>query len=288
VQRLAGTYVPAENRIRDSVHMPGARILTFAPVLKYDSFPLAGLLKDLLALGRDGMGSAVEFEFSINLTGTALPKGTFNILQVRPMSAGGDRYDVAVTDDDIKRAVCYSTQALGHGRTQTMADIVFVKPDTFDPKDTVAIARSIATINRALLKDKRSYLLMGPGRWGSFDRWLGIPVKWRDIDAVGAIVEIRNDTLKADPSHGSHFFQNITANGIPYLTVTEGSADLIRWETLTALPIIFSNDYLTHVRIQRPLVLKCDGKRSKAVVLLNEDSAGIDNRSGFALCNDCP
>ena len=274
VLRLAGTYVPAENRIRDTVHIPGSRVLTFAPVLKYDSFPLPGLLKDLLVMGRDGMGCAVEFEFSVNLTGNSDHKGTFNILQMRPMSAGEDLHDVEVTDEDAANALCYTTQALGHGRKQSMADIVFVRPDTFDPANTVAIAQSIAAVNRTLLNQNRPYLLMGPGRWGSFDRWLGIPVKWHDINGVGAIVEIRNDTLKADASHGSHFFQHITANGIPYLTVSEENGDFIRWDTLQDLSIVLSNPYLSHVQLQQPLVLKCDGRHSRAVVLLEECATG--------------
>jgi hypothetical protein len=190
------------------------------------------------------------------------------------MSAGEDLHDVEVTEEDAAHALCYTTQALGHGRKQTMADIVFVRPDTFDPNNTVAIAQSIAAVNQRLMKEKRPYLLMGPGRWGSFDRWLGIPVKWHDIDGVGAMVEIRNDTLKADPSHGSHFFQHITANRIPYLTVSEGKGDIIRWDTLQALPIMLSNDHLSHIRLQQPLVLKCDGIHSRAVVLLEERVAG--------------
>ncbi len=268
VQRLAGTYVPAEHRIRDSIHIPGDRVLTFAPVLKYDSFPLPGLLKDLLTIGRDGMGCAVEFEFSINMTGEAEDKGSFHILQMRPMAAEEDTHDVAVTDADAAGALCFTTQVLGHGRKQTMADIVFVRPDTFDPKDTVAIAQSIARVNQTLYREKRTYLLMGPGRWGSFDRWLGIPVKWKDINGVGAMVEIRNASLKADPSNGSHFFQNITANAIPYLTVTEGRGDIIRWDTLQALPTKFSDPYLNHVRLNQPLVVKCDGRQSRAAILL--------------------
>ncbi len=274
LERLAGTYVPAENRIRDTVHIPGSRVLTFAPVLKYNSFPLPGLLKDLLAMGRDGMGCAVEFEFSIDLTGQAEHKGTFNILQMRPMSAGEDRREVEVADDDAAHALCYSTQAMGHGRLQTIADIVFVRPDTFDPKYTMAIARSIAAVNQTLLGEKRPYLLIGPGRWGSFDRWLGIPVKWRDISGVAAMVEVRNQSLTADPSHGSHFFHNITANGIPYLTVTEGGSDIIRWESLLALPQVHADPHLMHVRLQRPVLLKCDGKHSRAVVLIEERTAG--------------
>jgi len=268
VRRLASTYVPAEDRIRDTVHVDGGRILTFAPVLKYDRFPLPALLKDLLAIGREGMGCPVELEFSVNLTDGESPRGTFNILQMRPMSAGQDHLDVAISRAEAARALCYSTEALGHGRKQTIADIVYVRPDTFDPARTREIAREIASLNETLAAAKRPYLLIGPGRWGSFDRWLGIPVVWREISAVGAMVEIRNDALRADPSHGSHFFHNITSNGIPYLTVTEGGSDHIAWDRLQALPHRSTGPYLGHVQLDRPLVIKCDGIRSQAVVLV--------------------
>ncbi len=272
VMRLASTYIPDEHRIRDTVHVPGPRVLTFAPVLKYDVFPLPTLLKDLLTLGREGMGCPVELEFSIDLSDGSDSPGTFNILQMRPMSAGDDHLDVAISQANKADAVCYSTQALGHGRKETMADIVFVRPDTFDSAHTTAIAQAIATVNARLVADHRPYLLMGPGRWGSFDPWLGIPVKWRDIDGVGAIVEIRNRSLNADPSHGSHFFHNITANGIPYLTVSEGGKDYIRWDILQALPEFESDRHLVRIRLQRPLIVKCDGKQSQAVVLLEEST----------------
>lgn len=270
VQRLAGTYVPAEHRIRDTVNITGGRLLTFAPVLKYGTFPLPGLLKDLLSIGREGMGCAMEFEFSINLTGNMDHKGTFNILQMRPMSTGEDLQDLEVTEADIAHALCYSGQALGNGRKRSIADIVYVRPDTFDPKEMPAIARAIAVVNHGLVRAKRPYLLMGPGRWGSYDRWLGIPVKWQDISGVGAMVEIRNPSLKVDPSHGSHFFQQITANGIPYLTVTEGADDIIRWDILQNLPLVYSDFHLGHVRLREPMLLKCDGRHSRAVVLLEE------------------
>jgi hypothetical protein len=270
LQRLSGTYLPEEHRIRDTVHIPGSRILTFAPVLKYDAFPLPGLLKDLLALGRDGMGCAVEFEFAVELLDEPDRQGIFNILQMRPMSAGDDLHDAEIGMEEDERALCSSYQAMGHGLFRNIADIVYVCSDTFDPKHTRAIAGAIGGMNRRLQKENRPYLLLGPGRWGSFDRWLGIPVKWRDIDGVGAMVEIRNDRLKADPSHGSHFFQRITANGIPYLTVTEGESGKVDWRALTGLPVLFADDFIKHVRLDRPLLIKCDGRRSRAVVLLEE------------------
>jgi len=269
VQRLASTYVPEEDRIRDTVHIPGRRVLTFAPVLKYDTFPLAGLLRDVLTMARDGMGCAAEIEFSVSLSDDPTKKSTFNILQMRPMASGEGTADVTVTEEDVRKAFCYTTQVLGHGRYQTISDIAFVRPDTFDTKDTVAISRSISTLNRILRRKERPYLLMGPGRWGSFDRWLGIPVKWQDIDGVGAIVEIRNESLRSDPSYGSHFFQHITGQGIPYLTVTEGSSGEIRWHTVMDLPKGFTDNHICHLPLERPLLVKCDGKNDSAVILLD-------------------
>ena len=161
------------------------------------------------------MGCPVEIEFSVNLSGQERQQDTFAFLQMRPMAAAADRIQVAVTDADLERAVCRSDQALGNGVHRTVSDIVYVRPETFDVADTVAIAAEIGKINAGLVTQKRPYLLAGPGRWGSADRWLGIPVRWQHISGVGAMVEIRNHQLKADPSQGSHFFQNITSLGIP-------------------------------------------------------------------------
>ncbi len=272
VMRLASTYVPDEHRIRDTAHGDGIKVLTFAQVLKYDTFPLAPLLSDLLALGREGMGCAVEFEFSIDLSNDPDLPSTFNILQMRPMSAGGDHLEIAITPGEIEKALCFSTQAMGHGRSATIGDIVFVRPETFDPEYMPAIAEAIAEVNQRLSAENRPYLLMGPGRWGSFDRWLGIPVKWADIRGVGAIVEIRNKSLKADPSHGSHFFQQITADGIPYLTVTEDCQDRIGWDMLESLPNLKKNTYLGEVRLPIPLTVKCDAKQSRAVILMGDET----------------
>jgi len=131
------------------------------------------------------------------------------------------------------------------------------------------MAVEVGQINAALLKDKRPYLLVGPGRWGSFDRWLGIPVRWQNISGVGAIIELRNEELKADPSQGSHFFQNITSLGIHYITVTENSEsdDYFDWEWITSLPVVQETTFLRHVRVERPLTLKIDGRKSQCVIL---------------------
>lgn len=266
VKTLASTYVPEENRIRDTGYMPGPKVLTFAQILKYNIFPLPDLLADMLELGRKGMGCPVEIEFSFNLSSDNKKKSDFFFLQMRPMVAGGERFEVQITEQEIESAFCRSFQALGNGKNEKMADIVYIKPDAFQLEATMKMAEEVDRLNTGLLKEKRSYLLVGPGRWGSADRWLGIPVQWRNISGVGGMIELRNEKIKADPSQGSHFFQNITSLGIHYITVTEGSDDYFDWEWVNAQPAIEETTYLRHVRLTRPFTLKIDGRKSHCVI----------------------
>jgi len=271
VKALASTYVPEEDRIRDTGYMPGPKILTFAQVLKYGVFPLPELLSDLLLIGRKGMGCPVEIEFSVDLTPDKDRKGDFSFLQMRPMVADEERFNVEITPEDMKKAFCRSTTALGNGKNEEIQDIVYVKPDAFDVSATPKIAEEIGQLNADLLKKRRKYLLVGPGRWGSADRWLGIPVQWRHISGVGAMVELRNAQLKADPSQGSHFFQNITSLGIHYITVTEdaGSDDYLDWGFIRSLPRVQETPFLRHVRSERPLTIKIDGRRSQCAITVD-------------------
>jgi hypothetical protein len=269
VKSLASTYVPNEHRIRDTGYMPGPKIMTFAPVLKHNLFPLAPLLCDFLELGRRAMGCPVELEFSVSLGTAAFPRKEFYFLQMRPMAPDQERYEVKISPSDVQRAFCFSGQALGNGRNDALTDILYVRPAAFRPEATVQIAQDIGRVNATLLKENRPYLLVGPGRWGSADRWLGIPVQWRDISGVGAIVELRNDQLKADPSQGTHFFQNITSLGIHYITVTENTQDRFDWEWVESLPAIQETTFLRQVRPEKGMLLKIDGRTSECVILAN-------------------
>jgi Pyruvate phosphate dikinase, AMP/ATP-binding domain len=281
VQLLSSTYIAEEHRIRDSV-MPGIKIITFAAVLKHKLYPLAGILGELLALGRQGMGCEVEIEFAVRLDKKIL-KSEFFFLQMRPMVTGGEHDDVAICSGDIDNAFCFSSSCLGHGRFENMADILLVRADSFDAGATRNIATEINSLNGKLQAEGRSYLLVGPGRWGSADPWLGVPVQWRDISAVGAIVELQNEQLHADPSQGSHFFQNITSLGIPYLTVKEekggGSAvcsskkrgDCLQWDWLMEQEIYDDGPFIRHIRLDQPFVMKCNGKEEEAVLYRKGD-----------------
>ncbi len=269
VKNLAATYLPQENRIRDTGYMPGPKVLTFAQVLKHGSFPLPGILSELLELSRKGMGCPVEIEFSVNLGREGEPKSEFYFLQMRPMAAELEHLDVRIKEEDMGRAFCRSEHALGHGRNRRICDIVYVKPDAFQVEATPKMAEEINALNGRLVKEKRSYLLVGPGRWGTADRWLGIPVQWNHISGVGAMIELRNQKLKVDASQGSHFFQNITSLGIPYITVEEdsGSDDHMDWEWLESRPPNQESAYVRHVRLEGPLTIKIDGRTSQCVIM---------------------
>lgn len=270
VRLLASTYIPEEHRIRDSGVFNGPRIMTFASILKHKRFPLPEILTDFLELGRKALGCPVEIEFAVNLDADhrhSEKRDVFYFLQLRPMVSVQDTLDVQISEEDVRKAFCVSHQSLGNGRNDEIRDIVYVKPETFDPARTFTMAEEVGNINAVLLKEKHPYLLVGPGRWGSSDRWLGIPVQWRHISGVQAIVELRNEHLRADPSQGSHFFQNITALGIYYITITEGSEDRFRGKWLDRLPPAHETPHLRHVRLSEPISVKVDGRSARCVMM---------------------
>lgn len=266
VRALCSTYDPQEGRIRDAFKKSGSPVVTFYPVLKHGMFPLASILTDLLRIGEAGMGSPVEMEFCINLGAGPDSRSEFAVLQLRPMGAREELMRVDISDDEIGRSLIYSRKALGNTIADDIRDVVFVKPEAFDPAKTTAIAHEIGKMNAQQTPAGRKYLLIGPGRWGSADRWLGIPVRWEDICGVGAIVEVDHPKLKAEPSQGSHFFHNITTLGINYLTVLQTKGDHIDWAWLNRQSIKMETAHVVMVELERPLVLKVDGRQSRAVV----------------------
>ena len=273
---LCGTYLPDEHRIRDSRHRQGVPVLTFANLLKYDGFPLSQILTDILRIGQEAMGCPVEIEFSVNLCLGANCQPDFAILQMRPMSARDEHIQIEIAEDDVERAFCFTTKALGNGETSEITDIVYVKPDCFDAAYTVEMARQVSRFNREMQDQDRKYLLLGPGRWGSADRWLGIPVSWSDISSVGAIIETVCPQLNVEPSQGSHFFHNLTSLGIPYLNVTDDRCDSLHWDWLSMQATLGETRFIRHTRLVSPLTLKIDGRSSKAVVLLPREEITVD------------
>jgi DNA-binding NarL/FixJ family response regulator len=270
VRMLSSVYIPDEHRIRDSGQLPGSKIPTFASILKHDLFPLPQLLTDLLDLGRKGMGCPVEIEFSVNLGTQDRRKNEFFFLQMRPMATEIDQRNVVISDDDLLQSLCFSRHALGNGKHEGISDIVYVKPMDFQINATEQMAAEIGRINAVLSREKRPYLLIGPGRWGTADKWLGIPVQWRNISGVGAIIELKNSQIHADPSQGSHFFQNITSLGIPYITVVEESDDTLNWKRVEAFSSVQETGHIRHVRLDRPMTIKIQGKNCTGVIYQEE------------------
>ena len=270
VQYLASTYIPAEQRIRDTTMVPGYRVITFANVLKYKQFPLADILSDFLAIGQKGMGAPVEVEFAVNLALTQEESSEFAFLQLRPMTARAELGAVDISPDERERAVCYSRHALGNFTNQSIRDIVFVKPEAFHVSKTIQIKEEISRINAHLVKADRTYMLIGPGRWGTADRWLGVPVRWADISGVGAIVEAVYDDFRVEPSQGSHFFHNITTQGISYVNIFDHDDEFIDWDWLRSLPVVEETEYVANVRLKRPMTMKVDGRSHQCVLLTAE------------------
>ena len=265
-QLVASTYMPEEHRIKDTVMAGGHPVVTFASILKYGAMPLPQILSAVMEIGKKGMDCAVDVEFSINLPQDGVGTPEVAILQIRPMASRGAMAPVEILPEDTKRSFCYSENALGNGITRDLMDIIYVKPADFDASKTVDIAKEISRLNAVLAKEGHKYILIGPGRWGSADPWLGIPVRWADISGAAVIVETTHESFTADPSQGSHFFHNMTSLGMSYLNITSGNQDFIKPNWFSSRPIMRVTRFLSHIRLNRPVVVKVDGRRSTGII----------------------
>jgi len=268
LQFLASTYSRENDAVYDGISFSGPRIVNFAHILKNDVFPLAKILIDLLKLSSEAMNCAVEMEFAVILdTQNGLP-GQFSILQVRPLVVQDELVKVELDDQQKELAFCFSDRVLGNGILQTIRDIVFVKPDGFDAAKNPQIAVDVGKLNSRLQEAGTPYLLIGPGRWGSTDPWLGIPVKWSQISGVKVMVEASLPNMNVDPSQGSHFFQNMTSLRIGYFTVPLDRAHgFIDWTWLETLPVTAETTFLKHVCLPQPITVRIDGRKSQGVIL---------------------
>lgn len=274
VRLLSSTHFPEEQRIRD-VDLPGPKVMTFASLLKHGLYPMADIISELIAFGRKEMGCEVEMEFALDIDDN--PRDiVFHFLQIRPIVTVSENQKVDISSGDRENAVFYSDQSLGNGLFETMQDIVFVKPESFDTAATKEIATEIGKMNRLLDQKNKKYLLIGFGRWGSADPWLGIPVGWHDISGAGAIVEVQGHGVTAEPSQGSHFFHNITSVGIPYLMLEETFSDVrddesghagVDWAWLRGLEMVQETEYVCHVQTNRAFILKVNGHTGESVVI---------------------
>jgi len=215
------------------------------------------------------MSCPVEVEFAVNLPSRGEP-GEFAVLQLRPLAVevGSEDLDKVLEVTSAAGVLCFSEQALGQGRVQNIRDVVYVRPEAFDRGQTVAVAGEVEQINRTLAEGGRPYLLIGPGRWGTADRWLGVPVEWQQIAGARVIVETELADVPVTPSEGTHFFQDITSFGIGYLTVHARSGHgRVDFEWLSSRPAEVETQFLRHIRLDAPLDVRIDGRSGRGVVL---------------------
>jgi len=265
---LGSVYSAENDAVHEGISRAGVKLVTMAGVLSGDPFDLPGALRFLLAVGVASFSCHVEMEFAVNLRPAAEGPHQLGFLQIRPLVFGGAGRDVAVGEIDPAGAICLTDMALGHGRFTGVRDLVYVRPEVFDRARTVEIAAEIGAVNGRLRKALRPYLLIGFGRWGSADPWLGIPVTWSQISGVRCMVEADMRDLSVAPSQGTHFFQNITSFGIGYFTVhTRDRGGRLDLDWLAAQPAEEELPHVRHLHFAEPLEIVVDGRRSRGAIL---------------------
>jgi CheY-like chemotaxis protein len=265
---VASTYDRNNNVLRDGIIHPGKRVMTFSNILQHKIFPLAEILSTLLEIGQREMNNPVEIEFAANLeTPPGSPK-IFNLLQIRPIVHTEETQNINLEHIREADTIIYSEAALGNGLFKGIHDLVYIKPESFNASNNKNVAMEIEKINSLFVKQAKGYVLIGPGRWGSTDPWLGIPVKWPQISAARIIIESGLKNYRIDPSQGTHFFQNLTSFRVGYFTINpyikEGYYDV---DYLNSLDVVFEDNYIRHVRFPNPLEIMIDGKTHKGVIL---------------------
>ena len=271
---VGSTYSRDNHAIYDGISRPGTRLVTFAPILKHGLFPLPAVLETLVKAAEDALGIPVEIEFAARLSRRSGDPADFGFLQVRPLTRSRDRQDFSLEDIQPGEVVCQSSKVLGNGRIETLCDAVVVDSHRFERSRSQEVAKTVAHFNSLLNSENRPYLLIGVGRWGSNDPWLGIPVEWDEISGARAIVEAGFRDLRVTPSQGSHFFQNLTAFQIGYFTVNpdagEGSID---WEWLKKQPALRENGCVRLLRFDAPLRVVMNSRTGQGMILRPEEKS---------------
>jgi len=265
LQNIA-SVVTRDNIMRDSLKYNGTRVITFANIIKYNKFPLNDIIADLMSVGEKSLGCPVEIEFAVNMNQDTIDE--FCLLQIKPMVIGSKDEQINIEKNKKDNSyICYSDQVLGDGETDYISNIIYINPHKFKREKTKEIAKEISFYNNKL-GNKNPYLLIGPGRWGTADPWLGIPVEWDQITNAKAIVEVGIDELNPDPSFGSHFFQNIVNLRIGYFTISKKyHRKYINWDWINSHENLYKTKYINIISLKNPLYIKIDGINGKGIIL---------------------
>jgi hypothetical protein len=264
---VGSTFSPQDQTIKDTLSIEGPRIITFANILKYKIFPLPEIINEILDLGKRALGTHVEIEFCVNLSRDPQEKPELYVLQIRPMVAGGEIFDVSINPEDIENSICFTNHAIGNGSIEDIQDIVYVNPRTFDISKTDQIALEIEKMNHSFIEKQKKYVLIGFGRWGTSDPWLGIPTNWYQVCGAKVIIESFFEDLKIEPSQGSHFFHNLISLRLGYFYIKgKPHADYIDWQWLQKQTPEKETKYLKHVCFRKPLNIKIHGKTGQGII----------------------
>jgi len=267
---ISSTYDPLDQVIREGYYPGGRKIISFAHILQHNMFPLAKILNKVLKVGQREMGRPVEIEFAVNIKDQK--KGAFYLLQIRPIVEGREMVSEDLSKIEKTQTILYSESALGNGISNDVYDVVYVKTESFDAANNSLTAREIEKLNRTFIDSDRNYILIGPGRWGSSDPWLGIPVKWPHISQARLIVEAGLESYRVEPSQGAHFFQNLTSFGVGYFTIHPFLEDggFFDEAFLNAQPAAYETDFIRHVHFDYPITIKINGRKKTGVVMKPE------------------
>lgn len=266
---LASVWDPDDNRMRDGLYYYGPRVITFANILKYKRFPLAEILRELLEIGEMAFGVPVEIEFAVNLKSNIkkniLP--TFYVLQIRPLSVHSEQMLLNSEDIVPDELILYTEKGMGNGMISEICDIIYIDPDKFDNTKTEEMKKEIQALNDKMIEENREYILIGPGRWGSRDKFLGVPVHWADIDRAKVIVETGLEDFSVEPSQGSHFFHNVVAMDVGYFSVPyKSNSEFIDWAWLKSRSSEEKTKYFVHIKSDEPFVVKMFGQKGISVI----------------------
>jgi hypothetical protein len=273
---VGSTYSPDNEAVYDGISRPGNRVVTFAPILKHKIFPLADILDVLLDLGTWGMGVPIEIEFAVNMHPGPAKLKEFAMLQMRPLVISHEIEELDVENYKTEDLICSSEQVLGIGSINDIYDLVYVDFHKFDRAKSRDAAREVSIINSKLVSRKRPYVLIGVGRWGSLDPWLGIPVTWDQIAGASVIVETGFKDLNVTPSQGSHFFQNITSFRVGYFTVNSYiNLGFINWDWLLKQQPVEELNFTRHLEFKEPITVKINGHKNKGIILKPGANTGI-------------
>ncbi|MBI9094879.1 MAG: pyruvate, phosphate dikinase [Sphaerochaeta sp.] len=266
---IASTFDMSTGMISESSRAEGHKVITFNGILKYDAFPLASIVQDILKLGTEAMKAPIEIEFAINLNRKLPKKPEFSLLQIRPIALGNEESDVEITQEERESSVVLSNVIMGNGKINDIHDIIYIRQDKFDPSRMQVMARELDKLNASMVLEEKDYVLIVAGRLGSCDPWLGIPVSWSQISRSKVIIETGFEGFQVEPSQGTHFFQNMTSLGCIYMTVNpfykSGRLDMKKFNSL---PVFDETDHFIHARSEKPLTIKVNGFKGEGVLCL--------------------